>query len=51
MSSPILPVAGILAGSFLAAGLGGVAIAFSLRGLEHHKQTLLLRHERLLSLR
>jgi hypothetical protein len=47
----ILPVAGVLVGSFIVASLGGVAIAFSLRGLEHHKKILLLRHERLLALK
>ncbi|MDQ1672579.1 MAG: hypothetical protein QOC98_1141 [Frankiaceae bacterium] len=51
MTTTILPVAGFIAGSFIAAGVGGVAIAYSLRGLEHHKQTLLLRHERLLPLK
>jgi hypothetical protein len=47
----VLPIAGVIAGSFIVAGLGGVVVAYSLRGFEHHKQTLLLRHERLLSLR
>jgi hypothetical protein len=50
MTTPTLPVAGFIAGSFIVAGLGGVATAYALRGLEHHKQALLVRHARLLSL-
>jgi hypothetical protein len=45
MTTTILPVAGILLGSFIFAGLGGFVIAFSLRGFEHHRRMLLLRHD------
>jgi hypothetical protein len=45
MTTMILPVAGFFVGSFIFAGLGGVVIAFSLRGFEHHKRMLLLRHD------